>query len=262
MSGLPANLILPAEQALLFRVARYERVAPDREQIHRLLGLRAGHPGHRRWFEALGELLETLPRLMRPRAVYRLDPVRRLDDRRLELESNIVLDGSVGRFLAHSTHVVTFIATIGSAVERLSRCWLKRGRVLHGTIADAIASESAEAAAQACQDEVRSWATQRGMDVTPRYSPGYCGLNVRQQAAIFAGLPARVVNVRLTPSSLMVPIKSVSGLIGVGPAELVSPAGYPCRYCDHPHCMQRRAPLEKHGGTCFDWSRVGDCPPE
>lgn len=261
MSSLPTHAILPAEQAVLFRVVRYDRVTPDREQIHRLLGLRTGHAGHRRWFEALDELLKTLPRLMRPRAVYRLDPVRRLDARRLELESNVVLEGSVGRFLEHSTHVATFIATIGSAVERLSRRWLRRGQVMNGAIADAIASEAAEAVAQACQDDVRAWATERGMDVTPRYSPGYCGLNVRQQAAVFAGLPARLVNVRLTPSSLMVPIKSVSGLIGVGPAELVSPAGYPCRYCDHPHCMQRRVPLEEHGGSCFDWSRAEDCPP-
>lgn len=261
MSDSSASVILPAEQAVLFRVARFERVTLDLEQIRRLLGLQEGRPGHRRWFEVLSELLEALPRLMRPRAVYRVDPIRRLDARRLELESNIAFDGSVGRFLAHSTHVVTFIATIGSAMERVSRRWLKSGRVMHGSIADAIASESAEAVAQTCQDEIRAWATARGMDVTPRYSPGYCGLNVRQQTAVFAGLPARAVNVRLTPSSLMVPIKSVSGLIGVGPAEQVSPAGYPCRYCDHPHCMQRRVPLDIPSGSCFDWGGAGDCPP-
>jgi hypothetical protein len=231
----------------------FERVAPDIGQIHRLLGIRPERGNHRRWMDEIDSLLRTLPRLMRPRAVYRLDRVVELSQRRLALESGAVFEGSVGQFLAHSTYVATFIATIGSAVERLSRGWLKAGRVMQGTIADAIASESAEATAQRCQDEIRAWARPRGLDVTPRYSPGYCGIKVAQQAELFAGLPAADVNVRLTPSSLMVPIKSVSGLIGIGPAEKVSPEGYPCTYCDHPHCMQRRAPLATNTGTCFEW---------
>jgi hypothetical protein len=39
----------------------------------------------------------------------------------------------------------------------------------------------------------------------------------------------------------MLPVKSVSGLVGIGPADKVSPGGYPCEHCDHPDCMQRRA---------------------
>jgi hypothetical protein len=67
-------------------------------------------------------------------------------------------------------------------------------------------------------------------------------MRVTQQVPLFASLPAERIGVRLTPSCLMRPIKSVSALIGIGPARLIGPADYPCRFCDHPDCMQRRAP--------------------
>ena len=256
----PIHARAPAKNATLQRVSRFDRIEPDLEQVRRTLDLHADRENHRRWFEAVDELAAGLPRLMRPRAAYRIDPVRRLERRQLELESDTVFVGSVGQFLAHSTYVATFIVTIGSAVERLSRRWLKRGRVMYGTIADALASEAAEAVAQRCQDEVRNWTRPRGLDITPRYSPGYCGMKINQQQQIFAGVPSAAINVRLTDSFLMLPIKSISGLIGIGPAEKIGPAGYPCTYCDHPDCMQRRVPLDKNAGSCFEWSAADDCP--
>ncbi len=246
-----------------FRVLRFDRVAPDREQICRLVHLRPGHGNHRRWFEMVDELLGTLPRLMRPRGLYRIDEVAALESRRLVLASGSVFDGAIGAFLEHSRLMATFVVTIGSAVERLSRGWLRAGKVLQGTIADAIASEAAAATEGCLRSEVQAWAGARGLDITPPYSPGYCGMHVRQQIPLFASLPAREINVRLTPSCLMVPVKSISGLIGIGPADKVSPQAYPCEACDHPNCMQRRAEFdERRGGgqTCGPSAEA--CPPD
>lgn len=225
-------------------VARWERVQPDRDAIIRLVQLRPECDSHQRWIETLDRLLATLPRLLRPRAVYRVDRVARLDPQRIVLASGPTYVGAVGAYLEHSEYVASFIVTIGSATERLSRGWLRAGRVVAGTIADAIASEAAEATVQRLRDEVRSWAQARGMDVTPAYSPGYCGLDLRQQEVLFAALPARAINVRLTPSCLMLPLKSVSGLIGIGPPGRIRPDRYACSGCDHPNCPQRRAPFD------------------
>lgn len=246
--------------AALVRVRRYECLELDIEEVHRFLGLVPGRGNHARWFDAVKELAPKLARLPRPRVVYRIDPVRGLERRRLELESNAEFAGSMGQFLTHSVYVATFVATIGSALERLARRWMARGRIMNGMIADALASEAAEAVARRCQDEIRDWARPRGLDVTPRYSPGYCGMDVRQQVPLFAGLPTHTVNVHLTPSRLMVPVKSVSGLIGIGPADKVGPTAYPCERCDHPDCMQRRTPFKPNRGTCFDWADAPDCP--
>lgn len=233
--------ITAAEQADAFRVLRFERVEPEREQIERLVHLRSDRANHRRWFERIDELLSELPRVMRPRGVFRVDKVVALEPRRLRLASGVCFEGAVGSYLAHATQTATFVVTIGSALERLSRGWLRRGKVMHGMIADAIASEATEATARRLHAEVRAWANGRGYEVTPPYSPGYCGMTVKQQVPLFASLPTQSINVRLTPSCLMMPVKSISGLIGIGPADKVRSDGYACEACDHPHCAQRRA---------------------
>lgn len=237
-------------------VRRYEAAPLDRDAVRRALGLRATGNGAR-WEPAIEELSRILPPLARGRAVFRIEPIASLERNRLTLTDGAVIEGAVGQFLAHSRMVALFVATIGSGVERLSRRWLRGGSVVRGLVADAIASELAESVAFLCQQDVRAWARGRGLDITPRYSPGYCGMSVRQQSVLFARLPAGVIGVRLTPSFLMTPVKSVSGLIGLAPAGLVAPEDYPCSRCDHPNCMQRRARFEVRRGSCVDWSECG-----
>lgn len=255
----PRHMIAAPQEAETFRILQLESVDPDREQIYRLVGLKTDRPNHQRWIGEVETLIADLRRLLRPRGMFRIDAVQRMDRNLLELASGAVFEGAISTFLTHSTHIATFIVTIGSAIERLAREWMQAGKIMQGTIADAIASESVEAVAEKLQGEVRAWAHQRKAEITPRYSPGYCGMDVRQQTTLFASLPAHQIEVTRTPSCLMVPLKSVSGLIGIGPADLVSPGGYPCETCNHGHCMQRRAPFNAHRGSCVDWAA---CPPE
>lgn len=249
VNGNDPNDPYPVERAAAFSVLRFKHVDPEREQICKLVGLKSGRANHTRWFELVDEMLHDSQRALRPRALFRIDKVTTLSDGQLELASGVVIDGSVGSFLRHAIQVATYVATIGSALERLSRHWLRTGKVMQATIADAIASESAEAAAQQTRDKIRAWARARGLDTTPGYSPGYCGMHVRQQKSLFASLPTERINVHLTPTCLMLPVKSVSGLVGIGPADKVSPSGYPCERCDHPDCMQRRTAFGGEPGT-------------
>jgi len=249
-----ASPVIPSRDPAFQRLLRFDRIEPDREQIRRLVGLQPGRNGHQRWFELLEQMLAELPHLLRPRGVFRIDEVVALESRRIVLASGAVFEGAISAFLKHSTLMATYVVTIGSALERLSRGWLRTGKVMQGAIADAVASGCAEATGAALQAEVRTWAQARGMDITPPYSPGYCGMTVRQQIPLFATVPARRINVRITPSCLMLPVKSISGLIGIGPADKVSPGGYPCEACDHPDCVQRRAPFDRSRGVCQNWA--------
>lgn len=244
-------------------VRQYEPAPVERAFVRRAVGLRPEMGNGSRWESAIEELAPLALRLARPRAIFRIDGVRLLEPRRLTLDTPAMFNGAVGQFLAHSRFVASFVVTIGSALERLSRRWLKRGAIVRGMVADAIASEAAEAAAARCQQDVGDWAHARGLEITPRYSPGYCGMDVRQQAGLFAMLPAKRIGVRLTPSFLMTPIKSVSGLIGIGSPADVTPEAYPCSRCDHPHCMQRRATFAGRCEECFDWREAGSgmCTP-
>jgi hypothetical protein len=234
--------VAPVETALDFRLLRFERVEPDRHSIYKLAHIQPERPAHARWVEQVEQLVSRLRPLTRPRAIFRVDRVVTLEPRRIVLSSGAAYEGAVGTFLMHSTVMAAFVVTIGSAVERLSRGWLRAGKVMQGAIADAIASQCAEAACGLLCQAVRQWAQERSCDTTPPYSPGYCGMTVRQQIPLFASLPVQRINVRRTPSCLMLPVKSISGLIGIGPADKVNPGGYACEACTHPDCEQRRAP--------------------
>lgn len=236
----------------------------DPAQVYRAVGIRPDRPAHQRWLAEVERCIQDLPRLTRPRGVFRVDRVTRLEGRSLELGSGARYRGAVGQFLAHAEYVATFVVTIGSAAERLARRWMKGTQIMRGAIVDAVASEAAENLADQLQHRVQSLAQPHGLDVTPRYSPGYCGMLITEQQQLFQTLPVRDVGVHLTPSCLMMPFKSVSGLIGLAPAEKVGPHRYPCEFCAHPDCMQRRAPFDAQNCATrvkFAWEREPTAPP-
>jgi hypothetical protein len=261
MAATPPTAI----EQLLETVQRFGPMAPriEPEHVYRSVGIRPDRKAHQRWLPEVADFIEQLPRLMRPRGLYRIDAVDELANRTLKLRSGTAYRGAIGQFLKHSEYVATFVVTIGSAVERLARRWMKGTNIMRGAIVDAVASEAVESIAYKLQDHLRQQGEIAGYDVTPRYSPGYCGMLITEQRKIFATLPAEQINVRLSESCLMSPIKSVSGLIGLAPAEKVGPARYPCEFCSHPDCMQRRAPFDERScatKATFRWEAEPSVP--
>ena len=76
-----------------------------------------------------------------------------------------------------------------------------------------------------------------GCNITNRYSPGYCGWDVAQQKELFSLFTSVFDFVRLGDSCLMNPIKSVSGIIGIG--KDVKYNNYTCRICDSHNCLYK-----------------------
>ena len=60
-------------------------------------------------------------------------------------------------------------------------------------------------------------ASTRGSRTGMRASPGQEGWPIQQQRVFFGLLPAEEIGVRLTTSCLMLPRKSISFVIGLGP---------------------------------------------
>jgi hypothetical protein len=115
---------------------------------------------------------------------------------------------------------------------------------LKGYIYDVIGSEIVEATADLMQADLERNMLTKGKKITNRYSPGYCGWNVAEQHNIFKLLPENFCDIKLTPSALMDPVKSVSGIIGIG--ENVKSNPYSCRMCDMEDCLYRRVREKKN----------------
>jgi hypothetical protein len=140
--------------------------------------------------------------------------------------------------LRNSETVAVFAGTAGNAFDIWSKQLFDQGDFPEGYIADIMGSEIVEAAIDWLEVKIQEKLKPLSLKMTNRFSPGYCGWNVREQFKLFSLLPENFCGITLTDSALMVPIKSVSGIIGIG--ETVEKIGYPCDVCTMKNCYRRR----------------------
>ena len=141
---------------------------------------------------------------------------------------------TIARGLKDSSHCAVFACTAGNTLETLAAAQMKQGNYPEGFAYDCTGSLTAEAAADHLQRKLESAMLQQGLHITQRYSPGYCGWNVDEQQKLFQLLPDNPCGITLSESSLMHPIKSVSGIIGIG--ENVDRLEYGCALSDMKKC--------------------------
>jgi len=154
--------------------------------------------------------------------------------RGLSFEVGKIVSGQLSR----SRSLAVFLCTAGKGIEELSRGLMSGGDPFTGFVADTMGSLAVDAAMDRLQDAFEERMAARGLHITNRYSPGYCEWHVSEQQKLFRLLPSGYCGVSLTDTSLMRPIKTVSGFIGVGPEVRRVP--YTCGLCDLSNCLYRQ----------------------
>lgn len=140
--------------------------------------------------------------------------------------------------LFKSELLALFVCTAGDTIEKLSKQLMSQGQLLEGYITDLIGSMVVESAMDKIQDRLKLTMQEQGLHISNRYSPGYCGWETEEQAKLFELLPHKVCGISLNESCLMLPIKSVSGVIGIG--REIQYTEYSCTLCDMSHCIYRK----------------------
>lgn len=146
---------------------------------------------------------------------------------------NIIL-----RQLRGSEAFALFVCTSGLEFEAYQQRLKEQGDMVRVFIADALGSVIAEKCADQMEKALQESIDKLGWKHTNRFSPGYCGWHVSQQQLLFPLFQGHTCGVKLTDSSLMIPIKSVSGIIGLG--EKVRKLEYTCGLCDFKQCYKRK----------------------
>lgn len=165
----------------------------------------------------------------------------------LDEENNLLTTGyatmDIGRIISRqlrgSSAFAFFVATAGMEFEHLQEQLKAEGDMVSIFIADAMGSVIAEKAADCMELALQQTLASSGLKHTNRFSPGYCGWHVSQQHLLFSHFPTpQPCGITLSESSLMTPIKSVSGIIGIG--ATVRHLDYTCGLCDYKDCYKRR----------------------
>lgn len=137
--------------------------------------------------------------------------------------------------LRNSSEIAVFVCTAGVLISGHSKKLMDEGDLMAGYVFDVLGSVIVEKAMDKIQEFLKIEMNSRGLGVTDRFSPGYCDWDVAEQQKLFSLLPEKFCGIILSESSLMSPIKSVSGIIGIGPE--LRQKGYQCDWCNDKTCI-------------------------
>lgn len=207
------------------------------------IGLRLGYldetiPAH--IAEMIDDVIPQVSQRCEIRAGYRLMDVQTPLDR----SDGLYVGGTFLRMqkivtsqLRKAEKAALVVCTIGPAIVDWARQVFREGDPVLGYLIDTAASVTVENVTDVLHDHVGQKMLERGMKITNRYSPGYCDWSVSEQHLLFSLLPTNFCGISLTESSLMLPIKSISGIVGVGAA--VERVEYICDRCGMKDCSYR-----------------------
>ncbi len=119
--------------------------------------------------------------------------------------------------LKNSEQIAIFACTIGPNLENWSKKAMAQGDAVQSYLIDMVASVVTEKAEDYLYDCIGAEMAKKNLNMTNRYSPGYCDWPVSDQHLLFSLMPEDFCRIRLNTAALMNPIKSVSGVIGIGP---------------------------------------------
>jgi len=172
---------------------------------------------------------------------YRIYPVGQLDVKAGTLafaEGMLAPRPQVCGYLRESEFAALFLCTAGFYFTEESHAYNDRDEILESYLIDAMGSSTVENAMNRIQEMLSLDMEQQGLHISNRYSPGYCNWPLADQKNLFALIGDQPTPVRLGESCLMTPIKSVSGIIGIG--SQMKKREYGCAICENKTCTYRR----------------------
>ena len=195
-------------------ISKREKISPDKKELQ----------------QALDECIETAKSLAKPKiaATVKKTGDFRIASKRLASE------------LKGAAEFYFFLVTIGGGLEKMATDSMSKGNDLKGYFFDRIGSFAVESLAESLEENLRREYGRKGKSVSMRFSPGYCDWPIEEQFALSKTLDFSKAGVRLTESCMMVPQKSISGVIAVGPKGLFKDKKTPCYSCDVKDCYYTR----------------------
>lgn len=165
-----------------------------------------------------------------PAALYAILPVCDFQHQTVVMEGGVVFEGPlVARALAGATEVALAVCTIGPALDERVAALTASGDLLRALALDGAGIAAVSKVSQVVGERMCDEALARGLRAGMRASPGQEGWPIEQQRVLFGLLPAEQAGIRLTESCLMLPRKSVSFVVGLGPEMRVDAVA--CDFC-------------------------------
>jgi hypothetical protein len=183
-----------------------------------------------RLVEMAARALEEARPYFQPRVLYERCDVETLRHESLILKGGGRISGPlVATHLGPARYVIVMLCTIGPELEehatRVMSNEMVRGLALEGA-----GSAATEALANSACRYFELEAATEGLQTSIPLNPGMIGWTVSEgQPQIFSLLEGAQIGISLTPADVMIPRKSLSMVLGLGPG--MTNAGRTCDFC-------------------------------
>ena len=197
--------------------------------------------------ELINAGLEKAPEFTKIKGGYKIfqPVVVESQNRKIQIESQTFSPAKVVTTqLKNATSAALFACTAGSNISIHSQRLAAEGDTLLSYVFDIIGSLTVDKAMDRIEEDMKKEMGESGLNISDRFSPGYCDWSVADQQKLFALLPPNFCGITLSESSLMNPIKSVSGIIGIG--RQIKQMGYQCNWCNDVNCIYGKMRRKKN----------------
>ncbi len=171
--------------------------------------------------------------LLEPAIAYEFYPVTGMSHSQVSLEGDKAVHGSLlPSIFPEAKELVALVCTIGPGLEKQVTAYSKGGEALRGMLLDGIGSAAVDMLNQEACRLIAGEASSRGYQASSPVNPGMPGLPITEQWNLLELANTREIGVSLTSSGVMVPRKSTSMVIGIGPQMKTWTQAEVCARCN------------------------------
>jgi hypothetical protein len=171
--------------------------------------------------------------LLEPAIAYEYYTVTGMSPDQVSLEGDKVVRGSLlPSVFPEAREQAIAVCTIGARLEKQVTAYSKGGDTLRGTLLDGIGSATVDMLTQEACRLIAGEATSRGYQASSPVNPGMPGLPITEQWNLLELAGAGEIGVSLTSSGVMVPRKSTSMVISLGPQMRTWTQAEVCARCN------------------------------
>ncbi|MDR2423750.1 MAG: hypothetical protein LBD59_03390 [Prevotellaceae bacterium] len=186
--------------------------------------------------DVINNIMELLRRKVKPRYFFAVLEGY-FEGATISIGGQLLETGAViTRLLERSTSFAVFAATAGHEFEQILPPNKTSDDMLTAYLLDIAGTLLVEKVGDYMEKQLEALLPE--MPHTNRFSPGYCGWHLTEQRKIFDLLGQNPCGIGLSDVCLMTPIKSISGIIGIG--SNVQTGQYACCYCEMETCYKRK----------------------
>ena len=182
---------------------------------------------------SVDKCLEEARPIILPKSASIEKDIARLGDNSIGIEGGVSLSSKwFSSYIKGAPFLHIFVVTLGLDLEERASALMRDGEQLEGYLLDRIGSFAVESLAENFENKLRKYYGAKDLSVSMRFSPGYCDWRIEEQFKLAKILDFSKAGVRLTGGCMMVPKKSVSAVVGIGPKGLFSKRVSQCSICD------------------------------